>query len=89
MPKEMLDHKVVARDGIEPPTPAFSGPRSTTELSGLGREDQRMGRQVRRALVRFESPAWGRDLTVARTRMVLENVDHQYSNHLAARQSPA
>jgi adenosine deaminase len=25
----------VARDGIEPPTPAFSGPRSTTELSGL------------------------------------------------------
>ena len=27
--------KVVARDGIEPPTPAFSGPRSTTELSGL------------------------------------------------------
>ena len=26
---------VVARDGIEPPTPAFSGPRSTTELSGL------------------------------------------------------
>jgi hypothetical protein len=27
---------VVARDGIEPPTPAFSGPRSTTELSGLG-----------------------------------------------------
>src|SRR5476649_1162576 len=28
--------EVVARDGIEPPTPAFSGPRSTTELSGLG-----------------------------------------------------
>ena len=28
--------KMVARDGIEPPTPAFSGPRSTTELSGLG-----------------------------------------------------
>ena len=27
--------QVVARDGIEPPTPAFSGPRSTTELSGL------------------------------------------------------
>jgi hypothetical protein len=26
---------MVARDGIEPPTPAFSGPRSTTELSGL------------------------------------------------------
>src|SRR3981081_2210527 len=27
---------MVARDGIEAPTPAFSGPRSTTELSGLG-----------------------------------------------------
>ena len=26
---------MVARDGIEPPTPAFSGPRSTTELPGL------------------------------------------------------
>jgi hypothetical protein len=32
----MIDFKMVARDGIEPPTPAFSGPRSTTELSGLG-----------------------------------------------------
>ncbi len=31
---------MVARDGIEPPTPAFSGPRSTTELSGLGGELQ-------------------------------------------------
>jgi hypothetical protein len=30
-----LAEGVVARDGIEPPTPAFSGPRSTTELSGL------------------------------------------------------
>jgi hypothetical protein len=29
---------VVARDGIEPPTPAFSGPRSTTELPGLSAE---------------------------------------------------
>ena len=28
--------RMVARDGIEPPTGAFSGPRSTTELSGLG-----------------------------------------------------
>ena len=27
--------EMVARDGIEPPTPAFSGPRSTTELPGL------------------------------------------------------
>src|SRR5438270_1052169 len=26
---------MVARDWIEPPTPAFSGPRSTTELPGL------------------------------------------------------
>jgi hypothetical protein len=32
----LVDLGVVARDGIEPPTPAFSGPRSTTELSGLG-----------------------------------------------------
>jgi hypothetical protein len=32
----IIARKVVARDGIEPPTPAFSGPRSTTELSGLG-----------------------------------------------------
>ena len=30
-----LFNLVVARDGIEPPTPAFSGPRSTTELPGL------------------------------------------------------
>jgi hypothetical protein len=71
---------VVARDGIEPPTPAFSGPRSTTELSGLGKKMQHKGRQVRLALVRFESPAWGRDLTAARLRMVFENVETQYSN---------
>ena len=46
-------YKVVARDGIEPPTPAFSGPRSTTELSGLsanfrscyGRRGFRRGRR--------------------------------------------
>jgi hypothetical protein len=31
---------MVARDGIEPPTPAFSGPRSTTELPGLSRDVQ-------------------------------------------------
>ena len=31
---------MVARDGIEPPTPAFSGPRSTTELPGLSRDDK-------------------------------------------------
>ena len=35
---ELVKNGVVARDGIEPPTPAFSGPRSTTELSGLSRE---------------------------------------------------
>ncbi len=28
---------MVAREGIEPPTPAFSGLRSTTELPGRGR----------------------------------------------------
>ncbi len=32
-----LQNGMVARDGIEPPTPAFSGPRSTTELPGLSR----------------------------------------------------
>jgi hypothetical protein len=39
--------KVVARDGIEPPTPAFSGPRSTTELSGLGGSQGRLGSRWR------------------------------------------
>src|SRR5205807_9418350 len=34
--------QMVARDGIEPPTPAFSGPRSTTELSGLGTQAKRL-----------------------------------------------
>jgi hypothetical protein len=28
-PPKLLNYKVVARDGIKPPTPAFSGPRST------------------------------------------------------------
>ena len=40
---------MVARDGIEPPTPAFSGPRSTTELSGLGNSKD--------AVPAFASPA--------------------------------
>src|SRR4051794_18954814 len=31
---------MVARDGIEPPTPAFSGPRSTTELPGPSEDFQ-------------------------------------------------
>jgi hypothetical protein len=34
---------MVARDGIEPPTPAFSGPRSTTELSGQLSHSARAG----------------------------------------------
>ena len=47
--------KMVARDGIEPPTPAFSGPRSTTELPGLGnRREIRWGRQARPSAVRFD-----------------------------------
>ena len=33
---------MVARDGIEPPTPAFSGPRSTTELPGLSADELHM-----------------------------------------------
>ena len=37
-PSSLCDVEVVARDGIEPPTPAFSGPRSTTELPGLSAE---------------------------------------------------
>ncbi len=34
--RKLDKQNLMARDGIEPPTPAFSGPRSTTELSGLG-----------------------------------------------------
>jgi hypothetical protein len=34
---------MVARDGIEPPTPAFSGPRSTTELPGLSADFRCIG----------------------------------------------
>jgi hypothetical protein len=45
LPDEKCVIWLVARDGIEPPTPAFSGPRSTTELSGLG---------IPRALVRAQ-----------------------------------
>ncbi len=40
---------VVARDGIEPPTPAFSGPRSTTELSGHGAHEGESHRGTRRS----------------------------------------
>ncbi len=38
--KYLIYLKMVARDGIEPPTPAFSGPRSTTELPGLSEDFQ-------------------------------------------------
>src|SRR5580693_10670470 len=54
--------RVVARDGIEPPTPAFSGPRSTTELSGLSRYEKlhesarSPGLPVRRCRVRWDFP---------------------------------
>ncbi len=68
---------MVARDGIEPPTPAFSGPRSTTELSGLGNEKKHAGRQDRRML-RFEKPACVGGLTgqrLAQLHAVIENVD--------------
>jgi hypothetical protein len=41
---ELPGEDVVARDGIEPPTPAFSGPRSTTELSGLGNSKELCGK---------------------------------------------
>ena len=43
---------MVARDGIEPPTPAFSGPRSTTELPGL-RSQQARGSGVAAGLHSF------------------------------------
>ena len=38
---------MVARDGIEPPTPAFSGPRSTTELPGLSADKLQFLRGIR------------------------------------------
>ena len=41
---------VVARDGIEPPTPAFSGPRSTTELPGLRTDNLPEAAEMPRAL---------------------------------------
>src|SRR5512142_1607475 len=37
---QIARRRLVARDGIEPPTPAFSGPRSTTELPGLSEDFQ-------------------------------------------------
>ncbi len=47
LPEKVCVIWVVARDGIEPPTPAFSGPRSTTELPGLSEDFE------------LQFPAWG------------------------------
>jgi hypothetical protein len=47
--------EVVARDGIEPPTPAFSGPRSTTELPGLSEDFQL---QFLRGIRRCRKKGW-------------------------------
>ncbi len=82
--------EVVARDGIEPPTPAFSGPRSTTELSGLGLKITHAG--LPRAPVRSsflaESPAWcGEGLGHALSFAAFGNVDLQYSNPRPSRQT--
>ncbi len=78
---------VVARDGIEPPTPAFSGPRSTTELSGLGNvfaracpsgsQDRPPGRASQLRL-----PV-GEGIAASSDDAAFENVDPQYSNPLA------
>jgi unsaturated rhamnogalacturonyl hydrolase len=75
---------VVARDGIEPPTPAFSGPRSTTELSGLSR-DKKLHESARipvlprgRCRVR-----WGFHLPCA------QNNQTQYTNRNLRGQTPA
>ena len=68
--------RVVARDGIEPPTPAFSGPRSTTELSGLSANfGCTSTRGIRRRRNRWASP-----------RTVQQQLD-QYINSLSLRQT--
>jgi hypothetical protein len=71
---------VVARDGIEPPTPAFSGPRSTTELSGLGNvhPDARPSAPVD-SCVSVRLPV-GEGITASSDDGAFENVDPQYSN---------
>ena len=77
---------VVARDGIEPPTPAFSGPRSTTELSGLGWFlPTRKPRSPLSGVV-SKSPAWGWDLGHIANAQPIENVFPEYTNVSASRQ---
>ena len=78
------NEEVVARDGIEPPTPAFSGPRSTTELSGLGmflreRNPQaaKIARRARASQLRLPV---GEGITASSVDGAFENVDPQYSN---------
>ena len=79
----MLEGVVVARDGIEPPTPAFSGPRSTTELSGLGNvhPDAPPSAPSIRAF-RFAC-LWGEGIAASSDDAAFENVDPQYSNPFA------
>jgi hypothetical protein len=73
-----LDLEVVARDGIEPPTPAFSGPRSTTELSGLG-----MARRIRDSQ---EKPGREQEESTRRKHRGF-NRPLKYSNPRASRQT--
>lgn len=78
--------EVVARDGIEPPTPAFSGPRSTTELSGLP-----LGEEIADALApqpRFEVTCLDRE-AIGRTAMLqraFRNDSVEYNNDPLRRQ---
>ena len=83
--------EVVARDGIEPPTPAFSGPRSTTELSGLGilprERAPRAAKIARRARAsQLRLPA-GEGIADPSGDGAIENVEPQYSNHQPHRQT--
>ena len=78
---------MVARDGIEPPTPAFSGPRSTTELSGLGilsreraHQAAKIARRARASQLRLPV---GEGIADPSDDGAFENVDPQYSNHSA------
>src|SRR5437660_105353 len=56
---------MVARDGIEPPTPAFSGPRSTTELPGLGNRTRRLIGAAKNARAYVCRISFSRDLPSA------------------------
>ena len=68
---------VVARDGIEPPTPAFSGPRSTTELPGLS-ADFELQFPVR-------DPGWAGKVGVSANSALQQ--PSQYINSAAVRQT--